>query len=171
MRGQEASALKGAVNRTDEHTFDRALAPLIDPAHRLASALLRDPVTAEDMVQEAAVKAWCKLGHLREDTALGPWFLGIVAHECRSYLRKQRRRTTILSRFFETSGDIQDPSAREDVLTALRMLRPEDQALLILYFYMDLPIPDLARAVHASTAATKSRLYRAIEKLRLRLGD
>src|SRR5580765_1060546 len=74
----------------DAHAFAALIEPLLDPAYRLAAVMLADRSTAEDAVQEASIKAWRKLGQLRGDAgSLRPWFLSIVANECRM-VRRQR---------------------------------------------------------------------------------
>src|SRR5437763_14938599 len=67
--------------------FDDLLAPLVGRGYALAVTMLNDPMSAEDAVQEAAIKAWRKLPALRDRSAIEPWFLSIVANQCRSVLR------------------------------------------------------------------------------------
>src|SRR5439155_11942674 len=68
----------------DPDAFALLIEPLLGPAYRLAAVMLADRGAAEDAVQEGSVKAWRKLGQLRGDaTSLRPWFLSIVANECR----------------------------------------------------------------------------------------
>src|SRR5258706_13217680 len=68
----------------DSDSFAILLEPLLDPAYRLAAAMLADRSAAEDAVQEASIKAWRKLRQLRGDaSSLRPWFLSIVANEPR----------------------------------------------------------------------------------------
>src|SRR2546427_9758523 len=68
----------------DTESFATLLEPLLDPGYRLAAVMLADRSAAEDAVQEASIKAWRKLRQLRGDTSsLRPWFLSIVANECR----------------------------------------------------------------------------------------
>src|SRR6202165_5320397 len=76
-----------AAKGGDEAAFTSLLRPLLEPAYRLAAGMLQDRQLAEDAVQEAAVKAWRKLDQLREGTEMRPWFLGIVANECRTTRR------------------------------------------------------------------------------------
>src|SRR5437588_3994000 len=74
----------------DPDAFALLLEPLLNPAYRLAAVMLADRSAAEDAVQEASIKAWRKLGQLRGDaSSLRPWFLSIVANECRM-VRRQR---------------------------------------------------------------------------------
>src|ERR1700681_2933632 len=71
----------------DRAAFDELVGPLIDQAFRLAFGMLHDREGAEDAVQEAAVRSWKKLGNLRPGTEMRPWFLAIVANQCRTAAR------------------------------------------------------------------------------------
>src|SRR5258705_7168894 len=73
----------------DGHAFGKLLGPVLDPAFRLAMTMLKDRTAAEDAVQEAAFKAWRKLDRFRAGSEMRPWFLAIVANECRSTRRSR----------------------------------------------------------------------------------
>ncbi len=75
----------------DEIAFERLLQPLLDPAYRLACAMLHDHHAAEDAVQDSAFRAWRKISQLRDGARMRPWFLSIVANECRSQRRSRAR--------------------------------------------------------------------------------
>src|SRR5258707_8910667 len=73
----------------DADAFALLIEPLLDPAYRLAAVMLSDRTAAEDAVQESSLKAWRKLRQLRGDAgSLRPWFLSIVANECRMTRRR-----------------------------------------------------------------------------------
>ncbi len=78
-----------AAKEGDEAAFELLLEPLLDQGYRLACGFLHDHQAAEDAVQEAAIKAWRKLDRLRDGSEMRPWFLGIVANECRSTRRSR----------------------------------------------------------------------------------
>src|SRR4030088_2725541 len=71
----------------DRSAFDELVGPLVDQAFRLAYGMLHDREAAEDAVQEATVRSWRKLGNLRPGTEMRPWFLAIVANQCRTVAR------------------------------------------------------------------------------------
>src|SRR5438067_3589669 len=95
-----------ASQQVSESTFADLLKPLIEPGFRLALAMLHDAQAAEDAVQEASFTAWRKLGRMRDQGRLRPWFLGVVANKCRNARRKevdggsQRRRARGAARYF-----------------------------------------------------------------------
>jgi len=150
----------------DADSFAALIEPLLDPAYRLAAVMLADRSSAEDVVQEASVKAWRKLRQLRGDaSSLRPWFLSIVANECRM-ARRQRWWSVLKVADVPSSGSSPDPSASSDLHEALLKLKPEERLPLVLHFYLDLPLDEVARALHVSPSAAKSRIYRAAKRLR-----
>ena len=78
-----------AMSRTQTSgaDFDAVIGPHLEAGYRTALAILRDPDQAHDAVQESAFKAWRKLGQLHEGKPARPWFLAIVANQCRSERR------------------------------------------------------------------------------------
>ena len=81
--------MEGERVAADTREFDAVVGPWIEPGYRLAVAMLRDPVEAQDAVQEAAVKAWRSLERLRDSNQARAWFLSIVANQCRSTMRRR----------------------------------------------------------------------------------
>jgi RNA polymerase sigma-70 factor, ECF subfamily len=150
----------------DADAFAALIEPLLDPAYRLAAVMLADRSSAEDAVQEASIKAWRKLRQLRGDSSsLRPWFLSIVANECRM-ARRQRWWSVLKLADIPSSVSGPEPSATSDLRGALLKLSPEERLPLVLHFYLDLPLDEVARALHVSPAAAKSRIYRAAKRLR-----
>ena len=69
----------------------------IDDAYRLATYILRDPLAAEDAVQEAALLAWRRRRTLRDESAADGWFTRIVVNSCRDELRRRARRPRVVA--------------------------------------------------------------------------
>jgi len=152
----------------DANSFATLLEPLLDPAYRLAAVMLGDRSAAEDAVQEASIKAWRKLRQLRGEVgSLRSWFLSIVANECRM-ARRQRWWSVVRLPDIRTAaeaGAMSDEPAT-DLKAALLRLSPDERLPLVLHFYLDLPLEEVARTLGVTTAAAKSRIYRAAKKLR-----
>lgn len=160
-----------AVSTTEplsEQAFTDLLVPLVQPGYRLACAMLHDSQLAEDVVQEASLIAWRKLGRLGDRSRLRSWFFGIVANECRNARRQRWLRAVT----FGLSPKISLASEEErwvrdaDVREALRRLSHEDRLVVSLYFYLDMPVDEVASVIGSSVDATRKRLYRAIHRLR-----
>lgn len=147
--------------------FNAAIAPWIEPGYRLAVAMLRDPDEAHDAVQEAAVKAWRALGRLREGSPARPWFFAIVANECRSTMRRRWWSVLRFSRHESSIAGPEDSIAQSvDLDRAMEGLSPDDRAILHLFYYLDLPVDEVGRVLGISGGAAKSRIYRAVHRLR-----
>ncbi len=159
--------LISAARRGDRNAFEALLRPLIDPAYRLALAMLSDRSAAEDAVQESALKAWRAVRRLRPDPdSFRPWWLAIVANQCRD--TRRRRWWTVLKFANLRPPDDQttDPSGLVDLRQAIAQLPANERLILYLFFYLDLPLPEVAATLGISTAAAKARLYRITRRLR-----
>jgi len=162
--------LINAAKQGDDSAFESLLEPLLAQGYRLACALLHDRQAAEDAVQESALKAWRKIGQPREGSAMRPWFLGIVANECRS--AKRSRWWSVLRTEPPESAD----HSREEALLegielrrALREMDPPKRLVLVLHWYLDLPLEEIAAIAGTSIHATESRLLRATHELKRRM--
>jgi len=149
-----------------EQLFTELLAPLVQPAYRLACAMLHDAATAEDVVQEASLIAWRKLGRLQDRNRMRPWFLGIVANECRNARRRRWTSWLSLPEELPVASSEEGFMRRADLRRALLSLGHDDRLVVVLYFYLDLTLPDIAGVMHISLDAARARLYRSIRRLR-----
>ena len=165
---QERLQTLARATEGDANSFATLLEPLLDPAYRLAAVMLDDRSAAEDAVQEASIKAWRKLRQLRGEVgSLRSWFLSIVANECRM-ARRQRWWSVVRLPDIRTAaeaGAMSDEPAT-DLKAALLRLSPDERLPLVLHFYLDLPLEEVARTLGVTTAAAKSRIYRAAKKLK-----
>ncbi len=126
------------------------------------------PEDVEDVVEETFLVAWRRLEDIPgEDVAL-PWLYGIARRVVAQSLRSGRRRGRLLARLgglrqgdAAVSPEIERVDDRELILRALARLRPDDQELLRLAEWEDLPVADLARIFGCSTNAVTIRLHRA----------
>jgi RNA polymerase sigma-70 factor (ECF subfamily) len=163
---EQRPQLMSSAAAGDADSFAVLIEPLLDPAYRLAAVMLADRASAEDAVQEASIKAWRKLRQLRGDLkSLRPWFLSIVANECRM-VRRQRWWSVLKVADVPAAQTKAAPGATSDLHEALLKLSPEERLPLVLHFYLDLPLDEVARALRVSPAAAKSRIYRAAKRLR-----
>lgn len=151
--------------------FEQLLRPVIVPAARFAYGMLHDREEAEDAVQEAALKSWRHRGRLRCAADFRPWFLGIVANQCRTV---RRGRWWTLIRLPEIERPSEERADAEflrgaDLRRTLRRLSHGQHAAVVLHFYLDLPLEEVAAALGLSVPGTKTRINRALRRLRLAL--
>ena len=142
-------------------------------AYRLSLAILRNPHDAEDAAQDAFVRAWNELPALRDADAWLPWFRRVTVN---SALELNRRRgnghaTVPLGEFEpaplpDGSGHV---ATRDQVNRLVGCLDQADRALLVLRFGLDLELPDVAATLGIPLGTAKSRLHRALARLRVEL--
>ena len=173
MRQEPAEPHFNLVDRAksgDDAAFSDLIAPLIEPGRRLALGMLHAPDAAEDAVQEACLLAWRKLHTFRAGAELRPWFFGIVANQCRSI---RRTRWWSVATLAEPPCQIPAPEdaaiVGADLRRELRRLGHRDLLAVALFYYLDLPLEEVATICRATPAATRKRLARAAHRLRPRL--
>jgi RNA polymerase sigma-70 factor, ECF subfamily len=154
------------ARRGDGAAFADLIQPEYRGAVRLAHALLRNLDEAEDAVQESALKAWRKLGNLKDGAPLRPWFLGIVANQCRSVRRSKWWTSRTDEAPPEEEAGSLDIAGGLDLRRALAHLSYDQRLILVLRYYMDMPFEEIALALAISPKAARSRVERAVNQLR-----
>ena len=151
-----------------------------DVAIRTAYVIAPDG-DAEDAVQEAFVKAHRALGRFRDGAPFRPWLLRIVANEARNRRRSAGRRTGLALRAAEDRrpGDaapspesaVLDRESRETLVQALNELRVDDREVIAARYFLDLSEAETAEVLHVPHGTVKSRLSRALGRLRTQLAS
>jgi len=149
----------------DRAAFAELLRPEYRTAFRLAHGLLQDVDEAEDVVQEAAFAAWRRIGNLREGSTLRPWFLGIVANQCRS-VKRSRWWSVAKAEPPDAEAPSTDIAASIDLRRALRRLRHDERLVLVLRYYLDMPFEEIATTLGITPKAARTRVERAVHRLR-----
>ena len=144
-------------------------------AIRLA-AVIAGPSDADDIAQEAFVKAYRALDRFRPGAAFSPWLLSIVANEARNHLRASGRRTRLALRSVppeETSPGPEEAAIGADrrraLLRALDELQDRDRMVLSCRFLLGLSEAETAAALDCPPGTVKSRTARALDRLRDRM--
>ena len=156
----------------DRVSFERLIEPHLAVGYRLAAAMLNDQVQAEDVVQEATLRAWRSIGRLRSTGQMRSWFLSIVANRSRS-MRGLRWWSVI--RLPEPPWRLPNPSEavdrREDLSAALSRLSPDERAAVLLRFYEDMNSREVGQALGITATGARSRIRRALQRLRVDLAE
>jgi RNA polymerase sigma factor (sigma-70 family) len=140
------------------------------------AALLGAGSEAEDVIQEAFVKAYRKLPAYRGDSTFRSWLLAIVANETRNLHRSRSRRHGLFLRAAAvTPADITEDGAigatlagerRETLVAALRRLPAKDREVIVCRFFLDLTESETVTTLGVPLGTVKSRTSRALAKLR-----
>ena len=145
----------------------RAAIARLDAAARL---ILRDRELARDAVQDALIRAWRDLPGLRDPDRFNAWLYRLTTHACLDLARRRRRRVhevelTPISEPF-TSGTPSNVAERELLDEALRRLEPEWRAVVVLHYFVGMPLPDVAAELRIPLGTAKSRLHRSLGVMR-----
>ena len=159
------------AQRGDEAAF----AAITQASHvrlkQTAYRILRDRHLAEDALQAALVEMWRSLPKLRDTSRFDAWSYRILVHACYRESKRHRRWLGQLPSLTEPSapdgtGAVND---RDQLERGFADLSIDHRAVVVLHYYLDLTIEDTAVALGISSGTAKSRLNRAMTKLRVAL--
>lgn len=168
MTIDEGGDLVSRAKAGDRSAFDGLVGPLVDHGFRLAFGMLHDREAAEDAVQEATMRSWRKLGNLRPGTDIRPWFLAIVANQCRTVARGRWWSVIRLEGIARPGGTgFEDRIVRgADLRAALSKLALDQREVLVLRYYLDLPLEEVASITGVPVGTVKSRINRGLAAMR-----
>jgi RNA polymerase sigma factor (sigma-70 family) len=157
----------------DSSAFAELVRAETPAAYRLAFAITRSSTAAEDAVQDAFLRAWRDIGHLREPDRWSAWFRRLLVRASLDQARTRRRVREVDLQLVAGAAapDRGLPSAdRLELMRAFGRLPADDRALLTLRYFLDLPVAEVAAALGIPDGTARSRLHRAIGRLRTHLG-
>jgi len=140
--------------------------------YRLAYSYVKNAADALDIVQESIYKAISSIDSLENPHSIKTWFYRIVVNTSLDYLRKKRKSITVGEEVF-TSFDFGAVDHYEDLdlHKALDHLPEKYRTVLILRYFEDLKIDEIAEILHENPNTVKTRLYKSLELLRIQLRE
>ena len=141
-----------------------------DAVYNLAYRLCGNRTTAEDLAQDAFIRAYTRLAQFRQDRSFRNWLLGICAHLARSFHRKhfrQRlREETYTKEHVERAGDPADTTPERIDVEAALMKLPTSLRLPIVLKYMEgLSLEEIAATLGLRLSAVKMRIQRGRQQM------
>ena len=136
--------------------------------YRLAYAYVHNEADALDIVSASIVKALENKRGLRNSQAIKTWFYRIIVHTAIDFIRKNKR-VVYLDDLSATDPGHDDHYADPDLQRALRRLPDPCRITVILRYFEDMPIEEIATVLNQNVNTVKSRLYRALEMLKTEL--
>ncbi len=154
----------------DREAFTELAGRSIAQLHAVARLILRDEGRAQDATQEALVAAWRQLSALRDPDRFDAWLRRMLVRACyREAGRDQRHRWTQV-RLLPMTGDAPDPAEaladQDELERAFARLTPEQRALVVLHFYVGLPLHETSEILGIPVGTVKSRLHRTLQQMR-----
>lgn len=156
LRGSEA-ALAELVNRYHS------------PLYKFLFRFTGDPALADDLAQETFMRLLAFRGE--PPARFKPWAYTVASNLARDQFRSARHRYERVTDFSDDSEDIHEhvtfvPDDRREVSAALARLSPDHRTVLILRFYHDLKLEEIAEVTHTPLGTVKSRLFHALKGLK-----
>jgi RNA polymerase sigma-70 factor (ECF subfamily) len=139
-------------------------------AFRFAWHLTRDRPMAEDVTQEAFLRAFRFLRGFRSDRKFGSWLFSIVRNCAMDALRRQRSTDVLDAERFPARAGA-DPTMRAELDAALRAVSAEHREAFLLVEVFGLSYQETADVLGVAVGTVKSRMFRARQALCLAIGD
>lgn len=169
-RGSDAETVI-AAQRGDDVALARLIRTLADELMPVASALTGGSGEADALLGDTLSKVYERLGQLEEPAAIHAWARTILVRKFLDQRRWLQRRPTCRLEAAENVGISPADPALIDVRDAVRALDRRDRVLLVLHYWQHFTIAECARELGIPEGTAKSRLNRALLRLRERLGE
>jgi RNA polymerase sigma-70 factor (ECF subfamily) len=169
--------LLARAKRGDADAYEALMREHEQAAFRTAYLIVGNPEDAEDVTQEAFVKAYRALGRFRTGSPFRPWLLRIVGNEARNQRRAAGRRAFHQQRalVLEAVPTADAEAVRRDerrwVLAAVERLNEKERLAVLGRYFLGLTDAETAAALGVPRATVKMRTWRALQRLRRELGE
>ncbi len=160
----------------DRDAFRHLVDRYKDVLYGTAVLMTGNRAVGEEVVQEAFLSAWRGIGGFKRGRPPKPWLVRILVNEVLTRQRKKSIPAIPLSDLDHAA----DPAASDDadafqdraiVRQALAHLVPEQQQVVVLRYFAELSVPEVARSIGVREGTVKSRLHRALKRLRKKLEE
>jgi RNA polymerase sigma-70 factor, ECF subfamily len=169
----DQTGLVERASRGDHEAFGMLVGAHLARLETAARLILRDAELARDAVQEATLRAWRNLRGLRDPSRFDAWLHRLTVNACLDLARRRRGRAIEVELTPLHDRAIPDSEARvtdaDYVERMLARIDPEQRAVIVLHYYLDLSLPETAATLGIPLGTAKSRLNRALDAMRIRI--
>ena len=153
----------------DQEAFEAVVNLVSDRLYAIAYRILRDRDRAEDALQGALVRMWDDLPGLRDPDRFDAWSYRLVVHASYREAQRERRWSSRIRRIAVdplVEGGFARIAERDELEQGFRRLTPEHRAVLVLHFFLGLPVAEIAETLGIPAGTAGSRLHYAVRSLR-----
>ena len=154
----------------DHDAFAELVRDGISRLDTTARLVLRDPELARDAVQDALLRAWRELRRLRDPERFDAWVYRLTVNACLDHARHRRRRPIEIEMTPLFTPLVPDPAVaiadRALVDGVMRRLDARSRAIVVLHYFVGLPLTEVAAVLEMPVGTVKSRLHRALGEMR-----
>jgi RNA polymerase sigma-70 factor (ECF subfamily) len=160
-----------AAGRGDHDAFATLARAAVVRLDEIARLVLRDPELARDAVQDAFFRAWRALPGLRDPDRFDAWLQRLTINACFDIARRRKRRPIEVEitplhdpAISDSAGAIAD---RDLVEGLLQSLDERGRAIVVMHYYLGMPLTEVAAFLDIPVGTVKSRLHRALGEMRV----
>ncbi|MEK3943962.1 RNA polymerase sigma factor [Paenibacillus sp. FSL H3-0310] len=160
------------LNRKTEKILTRCIKENKENVYRLAYSYVKNKEDALDIVQDSIYKAMTRMDLLKDHDAVKSWFYRIVVNTSLDFLRRNKKIQTMEPEIIETySPAVEDSYTDMDLKRTLEELPAKYRSVIVLRYFEDMKINEVAEVLNENTNTIKTRLYQALQLLRVKLND
>ncbi|GIP26839.1 RNA polymerase sigma factor SigV [Paenibacillus sp. J23TS9] len=160
------------LNRKTEKLLTRCITEHKENVYRLAFSYVKNKEDALDIVQESIYKAMTNIEVLKNPDAVKSWFYRIVVNTALDFLRRNKKVHTMDHEMIETyTPGAEDVYTDIDLKKTLDDLPEKYRSVIILRYFEDLKIDEVAAVLGENVNTIKTRLYQALQLLRVKMND
>lgn len=137
--------------------------------YKIAYSYVKNEDDALDIVHDSICKALSKINSLNDIEVVKPWFYKILINSAIDYIRKNNKYITLNQDEFETEYISNDVYSDIDLLQALDKLPEEYKTIIILRYFEDMKIEDIAIVLSQNINTVKTKLYKGLRRLRIKI--
>lgn len=138
--------------------------------YKAAFSYVRNENDALDIVQETAYKAIKECSKIKQKEYISTWIYRIVINTALDFLRKANREAELVKNsMIEIGGSFEEKYQDFEIMEILGMLEEKDRTVLVMRYFEDYKLEQIAQVTGEALSTVKSRLYRALKKLKLEL--
>lgn len=154
-----------------DYELERLMNTYGDYIARICYIYLKNKTLAEDATQEVFINAYIWMNDFRQECSEKTWLTSIAINVCKGYLRANwQRRVQIgierMQGYDTTEGDLEIRIANTEILKKVMNLKIKYREIILLYYYQDLKVNEIADMLKISESSVKMRLKRARTKLK-----
>ena len=153
------------MRETNVQKTEQILIDNYEKYYRLAYSYTRTQEDALDVVQESAYKAIRDCNKVENPNYISTWIYRIVVNASIDLLRKRQKNESIVGKLDEDVS-YEDSYSNPDLKAALEQLDESEKTVIVLRYFEDLKLDDIARITDSNLNTVKARLYRGLKKLK-----
>ncbi|OAB42526.1 RNA polymerase subunit sigma-70 [Paenibacillus glacialis] len=166
----EQAELAAKAISGDEQSFTLLMDEMQGRLYRMAFSYVRNKDDALEIVQETVYKAFISIHKLQKPQYFSTWLIKISVNCALDYIRKSKK-IIYMDKDYEDSYVPEDRGEAIDLYEALSVLDEKSRIVIVMRYFEDMPLKEIANILNIPLSTVKSMIYRGLEKLKINLEE